>query len=138
MESNTTNQNTENSQRESFDTNSIGSFQSTEKIISENKPDVHWTDTPPEKPFYLSFLRFIGGLNLFVGLIGFIICFVTIGKLFDNFSYNDSPVLFIIGLIMLLEGSLAFGLLYAIADIAENMLEVGRYVKKLKETPTNK
>lgn len=93
----------------------------------------HWTYKPPEKPAYLGFLRFFGGLNLVIGIIAVLVFAFSVLREFNKARYEDSSLVWLVALAITLEGFLAFGLFYAIADIAENMIVVGRYVKSLKE-----
>ena len=109
------------------------SLQTEEKLKSESeKVAEHWTYTPPAKPAYLAFLRFFGGVNLVVGILASL-AFVTnvLGEV--NRTYGQASWAWLISLAIALEGFLAFGLLNAVADIAENMIVVGRYVKNIKD-----
>jgi hypothetical protein len=88
--------------------------------------------TEPEKPAYLGFLTFFAGLNLLVGIIAALATFIIIFENSKRSSFQGSSYSWIISLAIALEGFLAFGLLSAIRDIAENMIDVGSYVRELR------
>ena len=82
-----------------------------------------------DKPLYLSFLRFFGIVNFFIGGIALI----AVVFIFATARRSDSNTTsLIIAVAIAIESFLVFGVLMALADIAENMIEVGKYVKNLK------
>lgn len=102
--------------------------QSANSIITQ--PSVNLPDE--SKPSYLAFLRFFAGLSLVVGIFASVAFVLNIFYEMNRSSYEKSTYGWLISLALALESYLAFGLLNAVADIAENMIDVGSYVRKLR------
>lgn len=90
----------------------------------EKKPKIHFTEPP--KRGYLSFLRVIATLSAVIGICALIVFVVQL------ISIKVDGIYIIISLSLTLEGLLAYGLLNAVADITENMIDVGTYVRDLR------
>ena len=89
----------------------------------------HWTYEPPTKPAYLSFLRFFATIEAIVGGLAFVIFITTlIGSLKEGYGDTGGGA-WIYFLALAIQGFLAFGLLNAVADIAENLILIGRKYK---------
>ena len=90
------------------------------------------------KPFYLTVLRMLASVCLVLAIIaGGIFCLIL---LISIYSLLTSPFLDfwrvftmnIIPLAISIQGFALYGILNAIAAIAENMVAVGNYVRELK------
>ncbi len=88
--------------------------------------------TNTSKPSYLRFLRSFAGLSMVLAIFaGLALFFIVLGNANRGYGAEKSSA-WIIALALALEGLLAYGLLNAVADIAENMIEVGSYVRELR------
>lgn len=100
--------------------------------IKDNTSENRESDSStPTMPFYLIFLRFFAVLNFIVGILAFIIFALQLWAVISN-SRSVYANYLIISISLMVEGLLAFGILNAIADIAENMIDVGNYVRELR------
>lgn len=84
-----------------------------------------WTYEPPTKPAYLTFLRFFAGLELVVALLALVGFFLSL----SGRQYGESSSTWFLAIVIFLQGCLAFGVLNALADIAENLITVGRHYR---------
>lgn len=85
----------------------------------------HWTYEPLTKPAYLSFLRFFAGLELIVALVALVGFVLNL----TSRQYGDSGSSWFLAIVIFLQGCLAFGVLNALADIAENLITIGRHYR---------
>jgi hypothetical protein len=98
-----------------------------ETQIDLEKPQ--WTLEPPAKRGYLTFLRVFGTVQLIIGAIATLVFAVALKTSLEQYG-GASPVFVLAALSVAVEGLLAYGLLNAIADIAENLILVGWFIKK--------
>lgn len=93
-------------------------------LESSNTPE----ETKRPKPYYLAFLRFFGGANLVVAIIAsFVFVLNVIGEM--RRDYGAASLAWLVALAVAIQGFVSYGVLNAFADIAENMIEVGRYIR---------
>ena len=83
------------------------------------------------RPFYLTFLRIFAGIHLVIGSLAFLVFIFQLLAVINNSSSVYASYL-IISFPLTIEGFLVFGIFNAIADIAENMIEVGNYVREIR------
>ena len=106
--------------------------QSTDTLVTQ--PTVNLPNA--SKPSYLGFLRFFAGLSLVIGVLATLAFVMNIFYYLGKSRSEDKSHygwIIALALTLALESYLAFGLLNAVADIAENMLDVGNYVRDLKK-----
>ena len=118
---------------ETIDENKVTEIKDSKSLsASSERPKFDFSPMPLpiDKPSYLTFLRLFAGLNLVVGILGAFVFLLKISQILSSSRMED--FLWLVGLAIALEGFLAYGLLNAVADIAENMIEVGEYVRELK------
>ena len=88
--------------------------------------------TESSKPLYLTFLRIFAGINAVIGFFALII-FLFQFWAFLNDARSTYGNYLIISFPIAISGLVTFGVLNALADIAENMISVGKYVRSLRK-----
>jgi hypothetical protein len=93
------------------------------------------------KPTYLGSMRLVADIFAVVGIFSIIITAFTALMAFLAYTRGDRNsnfVWFIVSFAATLQCFIFFGILKAVADIAENMVDVGNYVRQLKAENSNK